>query len=120
APWIGYLAERNGEIVGACGFKGPPRNGRVEISYYAFPDYEREGVGAAMALLLVMVAATKDPSLTVAARTPVGVQESSGLLKKLGFAFHGHAETLEDGKMLEWRRAPLEPALGLRGIRACG
>jgi hypothetical protein len=40
APWIGYLAEDEGNIVGSCGYKGRCRDGMVEIAYFSFPGYE--------------------------------------------------------------------------------
>lgn len=33
-PWIGYLAVEADEIVGTCGFAGPPNAGETEIAYF--------------------------------------------------------------------------------------
>ena len=55
-PWIGYLAARDSNIVGTCGFKGPPQNNSVEIAYFTFPGHEGDGVATAMAIALVELA----------------------------------------------------------------
>ena len=38
-PWVGYLAVEGSQIVGTCAFKSPPRNNRVEIAYFTFPNH---------------------------------------------------------------------------------
>ena len=48
-PWGGYLAELDGEVVGACAFKTPPRDGQVEIAYFTFPEWEGQGMATRMA-----------------------------------------------------------------------
>ncbi|HKY92282.1 MAG TPA: GNAT family N-acetyltransferase, partial [Nevskiaceae bacterium] len=48
-PWIGYLVDRDGDVVGTCAFKGPPKDGRVEIAYHTFPEYENRGMAREMA-----------------------------------------------------------------------
>jgi hypothetical protein len=55
-PWVGYLAFENGTCVGSCGFKSPPRNNRVEIAYFTFPEHERRGIAIRMASELIRLA----------------------------------------------------------------
>ena len=47
------VVREDGEIVGGCGFKGEPADGRVEIAYGVAPAHRRQGVaaGAVRALL---------------------------------------------------------------------
>src|SRR3712207_7923797 len=41
---------------GTCGFKSRPRDGRVEIAYFTFPEHQRKGIGRQMAAALVEIA----------------------------------------------------------------
>lgn len=101
-PWIGYLALENGICVGACGFKSPPQNNRVEIAYFTFPGHESRGVATRMASELIRTATNKTPSLTVAAQTLPEENASTSVLKKLQFRFVGTLEHPEDGLVWEW------------------
>lgn len=101
-PWIGYLAEMNGALVGTCGFKGPPVENQVEIAYFTFPEYEANGFATQMAQILVQMARDTVPDVVVCARTLPEITASSSILKKLGFAFHGELEDPEDGTVWEW------------------
>ena len=40
-PWTAYSIIRNGEVVGQCAFKTKPENGKVEIAYYIFEQFEK-------------------------------------------------------------------------------
>jgi RimJ/RimL family protein N-acetyltransferase len=102
-PWVGYLAEVNGQIAGACGFKGPPTSGAVEIAYFTFPGFENQGVATAMGESLIRIARNANKSICILAQTLPDRNASHRVLEKLHFAatclkFH---ET--DGEVLEWR-----------------
>src|SRR6059036_3520680 len=56
SPWLGYLAVRGGRVVGTCAFKGPPTYGKVEIAYFTFPEFQRQGIGTSMIRQLVRLA----------------------------------------------------------------
>lgn len=102
-PWIGYVAWLDGEAVGTCGFKSPPRDGRVEIAYFTFPPFEGRGVATLMAAELVALTRRRDENLSIAAQTLPERNASHRVLEKLGFR---HVETLEhpeDGVVWEWR-----------------
>ena len=105
-PWICYLAMLNSRPVGTCGFKAPPRDGRVEIAYFTFPGHEGSGLATAMATELVAIARQDRPSILVAAQTLPERNASHRVLEKLGF---GHVATIdhpEDGTVWEWQLAP--------------
>lgn len=58
--------ERGGKIgvaVGTCGFKSSPDQGRVEIAYFTFPDFEGRGLATAMAgeLLAIAIGSVEHP-----------------------------------------------------------
>lgn len=105
-PWVGYLADRDGDVVGACAFKSPPQDGRVEISYFTFPEYEGRGIGAEMARQLVQLAQQADPALAVIAQTLPREGASTRILRKLGFRFEAEIEHPEDGRLWQWLLAP--------------
>lgn len=105
-PWVGYLADRDGDVVGACAFKSPPQDGRVEIAYMTFPEYEGRGIAAEMARQLVQTARQAQPSLTVIAQTLPAEGASTAILRKLGFSFETELQHPDDGLLWQWALAP--------------
>ncbi len=103
-PWIGYVAVRDGVPLGACGFKGAPVKGRVEIAYHTFPGFEGGGVATDMARRLVELALAQDPRILVTARTLPRKSASTSVLRKLGFLLQGIVEDPDDGPVWEWLR----------------
>ena len=108
-PWVGYLAVEGGACVGACSFKSPPRDGRVEIAYFTFPGHESRGVATRMAAELVRLARRTAPGLTLAAQTLPEENASTAVLRKLGFRLAGVVEHPGDGPVWEWQLGA-EPA----------
>jgi hypothetical protein len=53
-PWTGYLAEKDRQIVGICGFCGLPQNGEAELAYFTFPGNENKGIATQMAAALIL------------------------------------------------------------------
>lgn len=101
-PWIGYIALQRDEPVGTCGFKSPPRDGRVELAYFTFPDFERRGIATAMANALVALSVARDANIAVAAQTLPERNASHRVLEKLGFRHVATLEHPEDGTVWEW------------------
>lgn len=101
-PWIGYLAEENGNWVGSAAFKGPPVNGTVEIAYGTNENYRNQGVGTIICKLLVDLALTTDPLLKITARTISDDNFSSKILLKNNFTCVGIVHDPEDGEVWEW------------------
>jgi len=102
-PWICYLALAGDTPVGTCGFKSPPREGRVEIAYFVFPEYEGRGFATGMAAELLAIARRHGSSIVVAAQTLPERNASHRVLEKLDFR---HVETIdhpEDGTVWEWQ-----------------
>jgi RimJ/RimL family protein N-acetyltransferase len=102
-PWICYLAVADGKPIGTCGFKSPPSDGRVEIAYFTFPDFEGRGFASAMAARLVAIARSHDSSVVVTAQTLPERNASHRILEKLGFRHVGVVDHPEDGTVWEWR-----------------
>jgi len=104
-PWVCYLAIASDNVVGTCGFKAPPNQGRVEIAYYTFPGYEGKGIATQMTRLLVSIARDANPDLVVAAQTLPDRNASHRVLEKLGFVRVGTLAHPEDGTVLEWHKS---------------
>ncbi len=105
-PWIGYLVLEASVPVGTCGFKSVPVDGRVEIAYFTFPEFEGKGVATGMAAALVAIAQQREPLVVVAAQTLPERNASTRVLEKLGFRLTSTADHPEDGKVWEWQLAP--------------
>ena len=102
-PWLGYLGFEGDTCVGACGFKSPPENDRVEIAYFTFPEHESRGVATRMASELIRLAMAHAPAVTVSAQTLPEESASTSILRKLGFRLVGTIEHPEDGLVWEWQ-----------------
>ncbi|MGC3971426.1 MAG: GNAT family N-acetyltransferase [Pirellulales bacterium] len=103
SPWLGYLAEEDGKIVGSCGFVGPPVNGEAEIAYFTFPGNEGRGVASRMAAALLREARTAAADVKFIAHTLPAEGPSTSILKRLGFECLGVIEHPEDGTIWKWR-----------------
>jgi RimJ/RimL family protein N-acetyltransferase len=102
-PWIGYFATIDGhEIIGAGGYKGKPREGKVEIAYGTFKKHEGQGIGTEICRQLVMLSLKTDPTIRIIARTFQDGYASMAVLKKNGFEYLGIVYDEEDGNVLEW------------------
>ncbi|MCA9250132.1 MAG: GNAT family N-acetyltransferase [Phycisphaerales bacterium] len=108
-PWVGYMVQSNdasgtAQWVGTCAFTAAPKDGRVEIAYFTFPDFEGRGIATQMARKLLEIARQNDSTLTITAFTLAEKNASNSILKKLGFDFAGVVEHPEDGTIWEWTR----------------
>jgi RimJ/RimL family protein N-acetyltransferase len=102
-PWIGYFATFDGaSIVGCGGFKGEPKNGRIEIAYGTFPPHEGKGIGKEICRQLVQLTLQTDSSLLIAARTLSADNASAHILQHNGFTCTGIVYDDEDGDVWEW------------------
>lgn len=107
APWGGYLAvdEAAREIVGACGFKGPPDEAdSVEIAYFTLPPFEGKGFATAMASALIELAARAGDVHKIVAHTMPEENASAHVLRKNGLRFVGEVIDPADGLIWRWER----------------
>ena len=102
-PWVGYLADWDGDVVGSCAFKSPPKDGRVEIAYHTFAEYEGRGLSSEMARQLVQMAHDADAQVEVIAHTLPQEDASTRILSKLGFVLDGEIEHPGEGAAWQWR-----------------
>lgn len=101
-PWIGYYVRADNQYVGAAGFKGRPRNGKVEIAYSTFPAHQNKGIGTAICRQLVMLAMETDPAVIITARTLPEESFSTKILQKNSFSRIGTVMDEDDGDVWEW------------------
>jgi ribosomal-protein-alanine N-acetyltransferase len=101
-PWIGYVSQSDGQIVGGGAFKSAPQNEQVEIAYYTLPELENQGYATATAQALIDLAIQTDEELTIVAQTLPETNASNHLLQKLGFNFFDVVDHPEDGPVWEW------------------
>jgi ribosomal-protein-alanine N-acetyltransferase len=88
------------ELVGWGGFKGPPKNGVVEVGYGIAEARRGRGLATAAANAMVAEALADDRVTTVIAHTLPERNASTRVLEKVGFAYDGDAA--EDGEAV-WR-----------------
>ena len=93
-------------VVGTCGYKSKPEDGRVEIAYFTIPEFEGRGYASAMAARLVALAREHKSSVVVAAQTLPERNASHRVLEKAGFRHVDTIEHPEDGKVWEWQLVP--------------
>jgi RimJ/RimL family protein N-acetyltransferase len=72
-------------LVGSVGYKGPPRDGIVEIGYSVVPSWQRQGL-ATEACRALIESAWRRGAEAVVAHTLAGLEPSIRVLHKLGFA----------------------------------
>jgi len=101
-PWIGYYAQLNGEFVGSAGFKGQPVDGKVEIAYGIFDDFQQQGLGTKICKALVDLVQKTNPQITISARTLPENNASARILEKNNFVCMGIVDDPEDGEVWEW------------------
>lgn len=105
APWLGYFATADRQLVGSCGFVGNPgAEGEVEIAYFTFPGGEGRGCATLMAGALVEIARRAGAARVVAHTLPER-NASCRVLERNGFARAGEGHDAEVGPTWRWARA---------------
>jgi RimJ/RimL family protein N-acetyltransferase len=103
-PWVHGFVVRlrtTGEVVGQGGFKGPPRDGVVEIAYGIETEHRGRGYATETAAALVEHAFACADVRLVTAHTLPDNGASRRVLMKCGFEYVGDVVDPEDG--LVWR-----------------
>lgn len=107
-PWIGFFALENNEVVGVGGYKGSPKNNRIEIGYGVIPENEGRGYATLICKHLVSYALEHDPNLRITARTLMEVNPPTSIQKKNGFKYMGIVNDPDDGDVWEWEYSKLQ------------
>jgi len=106
APWSTtflIVSNEDTRIVGGCGFKAVPINGRVEVGYGVSPS--RQGKGAATAALnLLLHKAFEAGAIEVLAEVAPTNHASTRVVQKAGFAQVGDRVDSENEYVIQWAK----------------
>jgi [ribosomal protein S5]-alanine N-acetyltransferase len=102
-----FVAGDPPELVGWGGFKGPPKDGVVELGYEIAEVRRGRGLATAAARAMLAEAFADRRVTTVIAHTLPEWGASTRVLEKVGFRYAG--EEQEDGKLV-WRFSLERPA----------
>jgi GNAT superfamily N-acetyltransferase len=81
-----WLVVVDGEVVGECGWHGPPDDdGTLDLSYGLAPRYRRAGLGTEAVAVLVVWSERQADVRRLAADVQLGNEASRRLLRRLGF-----------------------------------
>ena len=95
-PWVGYFVVRKEQIVGFGGFVGQPKDGKVEISYWTFSEFEQQGIASFACSELVSMAYQTEPGLKITAKTAPEHNASTKILENNNFQY---AEIVQDDEI---------------------
>jgi [ribosomal protein S5]-alanine N-acetyltransferase len=98
-----FLLDEPRTLVGFGGFKGPPRDGVVELGYAIAPSHEGRGLATAAARAMVREAFAAPGVRAVIAHTRPEPGASSRVLEKLGFAAEGEVPDEQVGTAWRFR-----------------
>jgi [ribosomal protein S5]-alanine N-acetyltransferase len=90
-----------GRIVGSCGFKNEPLDGRVEIGYGVSPDCRRQGVATAAVKQLLDLATSSGAREVLAEVVPDNLA-STRVVQKLGFINNGTRVDEDNETVVQW------------------
>ncbi len=96
-----FVLDEPRTLVGLGGFKGPPRDGVLEIGYAVAPAWEGRGIATAATRELLREAFTAPGLQAVIAHTLPGPGASVRVLEKTGFVADG--EIPDDDLGTTWR-----------------
>jgi [ribosomal protein S5]-alanine N-acetyltransferase len=103
--WMYYFLDPEvGFLVGSGGYKGPPKDGTVEIGYEIAPGFRGQGYATAAVRQLVNRAFSTVEVTMVEARTLPQVNASGAVLTKTGFAYEGIVPDNQIGQAWLWRK----------------
>lgn len=92
----------DGAVVGGCGFKDAPRQGRVEIGYAVAPGCRRQGIATAAVRELVRYAFASEAVSEVLAQINPANVASARVAHKLAFDACGTAIDEDDEPLVQW------------------
>ena len=95
------VRNRDQRIIGGCGFKDAPKDGRVEIGYGVSPGSRGQGAATAAVGLLLQRAFGSGVREVFAEVTPENLA-SAKVVRKLGFVSTGTRMDKEDGMVVQW------------------
>ena len=101
-PWVAYLVMRDNHIVGLGSFKGQPTDGKVEIAYWTFKEFEGQGISSFICSELISISQRFDPQVLITATTAPENNASTRILENNGFLFKEIVQDEEIGDAWLW------------------
>ena len=101
-PWVGYFAFNNNQVVGTGGFTGQPKDGKVEIAYWTFKEFEGQGLASFVCKQLIAIAKEADPDIILTATTAPENNASTKILLNNKFTFTEIVKDDEIGDAWLW------------------
>ena len=103
-PWsTTFLIVNNDDlrVIGGCGFKTAPMNGRVEIGYGVAPSAQGRGAASAAVQLLVRMAFDAGAAEVLAEVAPTN-HASTRVVQKVGFEQVGERVDHDNEYLIQW------------------
>jgi len=116
-PWVSYLVVRQNQVVGFCGFTGQPRDGKFEIAYWTFKEFEGQRIASFACKELITIFQNADPKLTITAKTVPEQNASTKILENNGFIFREIVQDEEIGDVWMWTLTKKETTNRLKGYK---
>ncbi len=101
-PWVGYFVFNNNQVVGTGGFTGQPKDGKVEIAYWTFKEFEGQGIASFACKELISISKKTDPTIIITAKSAPVHNTSTKILKNNGFEFSEIVQDDEIGDAWLW------------------
>jgi len=105
-PWVGYAILDQQKLVGSCGFTGKPQDGKVELAYWTFEEFEGKGIASFACKSLIEIALEENPEINIIAKTAPDKNASTRILEKNGFVFTEIVQDHEIGDAWLWTKTP--------------
>lgn len=110
-PWVAYLVIKQNQVVGLGSFTGQPNNGKVEIAYWTFKEFERQGIASFACKELIKISQNADPEVIITAKTAPEQNASTRILENNKFIFTEVVQDEEIGDAWLWTLKPVSAGL---------
>jgi [ribosomal protein S5]-alanine N-acetyltransferase len=107
-PWVAYLIVKQNQVIGSCSFTGQPNDGKVEIAYWTFKEFEGQGIASFACGELIKISKDTDPHVTITAKTAPEHNASTRILENNKFVFTEIVKDEEIGNAWLWTLKPEE------------
>jgi [ribosomal protein S5]-alanine N-acetyltransferase len=103
--WMYYFLDLEaGVLIGSGGYKGPPKDGAVEVGYEIAPGFRGRGYATAVVRQLVDRGFSAADVAVIEARTLPVTNASAAVLAKVGFICEGVVPDDQTGQAWLWRK----------------
>ncbi len=101
-PWVGYFVFNDSKVVGTGSFTGQPKEGKVEIAYWTFKEFEGQGIASFACKELIAISKRTELTILITAKTAPEYNASTKILQRHGFEFSEIVHDEEIGDAWLW------------------